>query len=269
MLFACVLAACATTSPAAAPALNDAHAAVQRLEADPMAAQVAGKPLEDARAALVKADDANAKHRSADEVIHWSYMASRNADVGQAALREGRARAEMQQAQAQRDQMLLAKREQEADQAKAQLQAMNSQNSEMAAQLQALQAKQTDRGMVLTLGNSVLFDTDSDTLKPGGIETLHRVGEFMRSNPSVNIRVEGYTDSTGTNDYNQALSQRRADAVARELRKSDVPSDRIDTVGRGEDAPVASNSTASGRQQNRRVEIIFSNDRGAFLGSNR
>ena len=122
-----LLAACATTSPTTVPALSDAHAAVQRLF-DPMAREAAGKPLEDARAALAKADDANAKHESADEILHWSYMASRNADIGQAALREHRARAEMQQAQSQRDQMLLAKREQEADQAKAQLQAMNSQN---------------------------------------------------------------------------------------------------------------------------------------------
>ena len=107
----------------------------------------------------------------------------------------------------------------------------------MAAQLEALQAKQTDRGMVLTVGNSVLFDTDSDTLKPGGIDSLKRVGDFMRNNPSIKIRIEGYTDSTGSDDYNQALSQRRADAVARELRKSDVPSDRIETVGRGEEPP--------------------------------
>ena len=78
------------------------------------------------------------------------------------------------------------------------------------------------------------------------------------------MRIEGHTDSTGSDDYNQALSQRRADAVAMALEGRGISADRIQAVGRGKSAPVAGNDTAAGRQQNRRVEIIFSDPQGQF-----
>ncbi len=275
-----LLSACATTSPAASEALVDARQAVQMLEADPLATQAAGKPLEEARDALSRAEQADTSHRLPEQIIHLSYMAKRYADMGQAQISEFRARGQMQQAQVQREQILLQAREHEAQSAEqkareaeaaagsaqAQARAATAQTQATQAELQALQAKQTERGMVLTLGNNVLFDSGSDSLKPGATDSLDRVSQFLQNHAAINVRIEGHTDSIGSDDYNQGLSERRAQAVARTLENDGVASGRIQAVGRGKELPVASNSSASGRQQNRRVEIVFSDETGAFVG---
>ena len=116
---------------------------------------------------------------------------------------------------------------------------------------------------MLTLGD-VLFDTGRATLKPGADRTIDRLAQALKDNPNTKVQIEGHTDSVGGDDYNMALSERRADAVSDALRMRGVPSDRYEAKGLGKDFPVASNSTAEGRQQNRRVEIIFSDDSGRF-----
>jgi outer membrane protein OmpA-like peptidoglycan-associated protein len=193
----------------------------------------------------------------------------------------------MNEAQARRDQVMMATREREAAAARAQASsaeaqaaaaqnqaaaardqaaAANDQAAAAQAQLAELQAKQTERGMVLTLGNNVLFDTNSDTLKPGADESLNRVAQFLQTQPAVKVRIEGHTDSRGSDSYNQALSQRRAQAVASALMARGVDASRVQPVGRGMEVPLATNDTAEGRQQNRRVELIFSNLQGQFAG---
>jgi outer membrane protein OmpA-like peptidoglycan-associated protein len=220
-------------------------------------------------------------------VVHLAYLAQRRAEIGEAMIAETRAHDQMQEAQARRDQVLMAAREhdaavarQQASSAEAQAQAAQNQaaaardqattaNDEAAAaraQLADLQAKQTERGMVLTLGSNVLFDTNSDVLKPGAGESLNRVAQFLQSQPGVKLRVEGHTDSRGSDSYNEALSQRRAQAVASALMARGVDASRVQAVGRGMEVPVATNDTAEGRQQNRRVELIFSNLQGQFAG---
>jgi outer membrane protein OmpA-like peptidoglycan-associated protein len=275
-----LLAACATTSPAARSALGEARQAVQTLEGDPLATQAAGKPLEEARDALSKAEQADAAHRPPEEIIHLSYLAKRHADIGEAQIAESRAHTQMQQAEGQREQILLQAREREAQaaeqkardaqaaagSAQEQARTATAQAQATQAELQALQAKQTERGMVLTLGNSVLFDSGSDALKAGATDSLDRVSQFLQNHASIKVRIEGHTDSIGGDDYNQGLSERRAQAVARELQSHAVPTERIQALGRGKQRPVASNASASGRQQNRRVEIIFSDENGAFVG---
>ncbi len=282
---ALVLAACATTSPEGESALDQARVAVQRLEAEPLAAQTAGKALQDARDALGAAESAEREHKPVDEVIHLSYLARRDAEIGEAVIAEGGARTAMAQAQAQRDRVLLEAREREvaasrqqtmqaqqsAQQAQQQAQASQqaAQDAQQQArdaqqQLEAMQAKQTDRGMMLTLGN-VLFDTGGDTLKPGADELVSRLSQFLQNHPDIKVRIEGHTDSIGSDSYNQALSQRRAEAVASALETRGVPATRIQAVGRGKSAPVAGNDTSAGRQQNRRVEIIFSDAQGQFI----
>ena len=124
-------------------------------------------------------------------------------------------------------------------------------------QLAELNAKQTERGMVLTLGD-VLFDTGQSTLKAGAQSTIDRLAEFLRSSPESTVVIEGHTDSVGGEDYNMQLSQRRADAVGTELLNRNISGDRVTSAGTGESAPIASNDTDAGRQQNRRVEIIVS-----------
>ena len=284
---ALLLAACATTSPESESALEQARAAVQRLEAQPMASQTAGKALQDARDALGNAEAAERAKRPPEEVIHLSYLARRDADIGEAVIAEQASRTAMAQAQAQRERVRLDAREREAalarqqaaqSQQQAQLSQQNAQMSaqqaqeaqqqarDAQAQLEALQAKQTDRGMILTLGN-VLFDTNEDTLKPGADEIVSRLSQFLQQHPEVKVRIEGHTDSTGTDSYNEALSQRRSDAVAMALERRGIPQSQLQSVGRGKSAPVAGNDTSAGRQQNRRVEIIFSDTQGQFVGS--
>jgi outer membrane protein OmpA-like peptidoglycan-associated protein len=109
-----------------------------------------------------------------------------------------------------------------------------------------------------------LFDTGKATLKPGADLALNRLGEFMRTNPDTRLIVEGHTDSRGSDEYNQQLSQQRAQAVADALANRGITGDRVQAVGRGEAYPVASNDDNAGRQQNRRVEIIFSDPKGQF-----
>jgi outer membrane protein OmpA-like peptidoglycan-associated protein len=282
---AILLAACATTSPESESALEQARAAVQRLEAQPMASQTAGKALQDARDALGNAEAAERAKRPPEEIIHLSYLARRDADIGEAVIAEQASRTAMAQAQAQRERVLLDAREREAaiarqqaaqsqqqaaqSQQAAQMSAQQAQEAQQQArdaqqQLEALQAKQTDRGMILTLGN-VLFDTNEDTLKPGADEIVSRLSQFLQQHPEVKVRIEGHTDSTGTDAYNESLSQRRSDAVAMALERRGIPQSQLQSVGRGKSAPVAGNDTSAGRQQNRRVEIIFSDTQGQFV----
>ena len=112
------------------------------------------------------------------------------------------------------------------------------------------------RGLIVTL-SSALFDTGKSTLKAGAKSTLTRIAKQLQTNPDLHISVEGHTDNVGSTASNQTLSEKRADAVRDYLVAQGVPSDRVIAVGHGEDAPVASNKTAAGRQQNRRVELII------------
>jgi outer membrane protein OmpA-like peptidoglycan-associated protein len=130
-------------------------------------------------------------------------------------------------------------------------------------QLADLQAKKTDRGVVVTLGD-VLFDTGQATLKPGANLALNRFAAFLSAIPQTWISVEGHTDSRGSDEYNEVLSERRARAVAAELISRGISPDQLQTLGRGKGCPVASNDTPEGRQQNRRVEIVFSDAAGHF-----
>jgi outer membrane protein OmpA-like peptidoglycan-associated protein len=122
-----------------------------------------------------------------------------------------------------------------------------------------LNAQQTERGLVLTMGD-VLFAFGQSTLLSGGIRNVEKVADFLQKNPTRNILVEGYTDSVGSDDFNLALSEKRADAVKKQLVAKGVSQDRITTKGYGKQFPVASNDSAGGRQLNRRVEVLILNE---------
>jgi len=280
---------------ASAPKRNDqleqARAQVQTLSQDPLASQAASRELEAARAELEQAEGAFKERKPVEDVTHLAYLAGRHAEIGQARIAETRAREQVAQGEAERNRVLLdvrtgqaerATQDARAAQAEAQTQtqaalaaraeaetsrqdAMNAQaNADtIAQQLAALKAEQTKRGMVMTLSD-VLFDTGGATLKPGADLAFNRLAEFMRQNPKTRVIVEGHTDSRGSDAYNEELSQRRARAVQDALANRGITSDRVETRGRGEAYPVASNDSAEGRQQNRRVEIIFSDEGGSF-----
>jgi len=136
------------------------------------------------------------------------------------------------------------------------------QASELQRQLEALQARPTDRGLVLTLGDT-LFATGKSEIKSGATANLDRLGDFLTEYPNRTASIEGFTDSMGSEDSNQALSERRADSVKRYLIGRGVQSQRLSSSGRGENAPVADNETTAGRQQNRRVEVVISKAEGS------
>ena len=266
---AAVLAACAT-APQRNDQLEQARAEVQSLSSDPLAQQAASGDVDAARASLSQADTAFQAKEPPEKVNQLAYLAKRHAEAGEARIAETRARQEVARAQQDRDKILLTARERETQNAQTQAAAAQSQAAQSQAELASarkeladLQAKQTDRGLVLTLGD-VLFDTGRATLKPGADRTIDRLAQALKDNPNTKVQIEGHTDSVGGEDYNLALSERRADAVAGALRMRGVPSDRYEAKGLGKDFPVASNDTDAGRQQNRRVEIIFSDDSGRF-----
>ena len=142
----------------------------------------------------------------------------------------------------------------------ARLAAAQSQQQAMALQQQLDQVKatQTDRGMLVTLGD-VLFEFNRAEVKPTARSELMKVADFLRQHPDRRILIEGYTDNVGSADYNMDLSRRRAEAVAAALVSLGVPADRVQSAGYGKDYPVADNATDTNRAMNRRVEVYISN----------
>ena len=176
------------------------------------------------------------------------------------------AQAAQSQAQAAQSQAMIA--QQQADAAKAQAEgaqaaATQSQvrNDQLLILLKDMDAKQTDRGVVVTI-NDVLFDTNQADLKPGGLRNVEKLGALLQQAPNRRVQVEGFTDSTGSQATNNSLSARRAEAVRETLISQGVSGDRVTARGFGEAFPVASNDSAAGRQMNRRVEIILSDENG-------
>jgi outer membrane protein OmpA-like peptidoglycan-associated protein len=122
-----------------------------------------------------------------------------------------------------------------------------------------LETRDTARGLIVNMSD-VLFDTGKYTLRPAAREKLARISGIVQAHPGLKLAVEGHTDSVGSDDLNQRLSERRAETVRDYLLKQGLPSDAITAKGFGESQPIADNNTASGRQQNRRVEMVVSGD---------
>ncbi len=132
---------------------------------------------------------------------------------------------------------------------------------ELQERIADLEAEATERGLVLTL-DDVLFATGSAELQGGPNTTLEKVVDFLKEYPERNVAIEGHTDNVGEASYNQVLSQQRADTVKAYFSQQGIASYRITTKGLGEAQPAASNDNPTGRQQNRRVEIIIENAPG-------
>ncbi|HHJ19937.1 MAG TPA: OmpA family protein, partial [Gammaproteobacteria bacterium] len=109
----------------------------------------------------------------------------------------------------------------------------------------------------LNLSSEVSFDTNSAAIKPSFYSSLNKISGVVNQYDQTAIRIVGHTDSRGSDEYNQILSEKRAEAVSNYLNAQGVSLSRITTVGMGESQPIADNSTASGRSQNRRVEIFL------------
>jgi outer membrane protein OmpA-like peptidoglycan-associated protein len=278
-----ILAAC-QTAPKDSPLLAQARESVSKAESDPGVVKYAPTELDRARKLLVNAEGAAKERGAADKVAsHYAYLTTQMAHVAEQRAHEQTAIARIKAGEVERQKILLSAREGEADRAVAQArsaqaaaeqaraEAQNAQSQ--AAQAQAenqrlageLQAAQTPRGIVLTLGD-VLFDTGQADLKAGAQRPIEQIAAFLSENPERSVQVEGFTDSQGGNDYNQQLSQRRADAVAQAIIQRGIDAQRVRALGYGEEYPKASNTSAGSRQLNRRVEIVVSNGEGAIPG---
>ncbi|MGH8473986.1 MAG: OmpA family protein, partial [Gammaproteobacteria bacterium] len=143
----------------------------------------------------------------------------------------------------------------------AKLLSVQQQGQWLEEQMLSLAASETERGLVMTLGD-VLFDTGRAELKPSASRTVLKLVQFLQLNPRRVVRIEGYTDSSGEERKNLDLSRARAQAVADVLVDLGVEGKRIQVEGYGEAYPLAENAPSRGRAQNRRVEIDFSDEQG-------
>jgi outer membrane protein OmpA-like peptidoglycan-associated protein len=260
---------CTAGSPPVA--LEQARTAYAEAEHTPAVVAHAPVPLQEARQALRRAERVWADDHDTEEVQHLASLARGRVDLARAAAEKKVAEAQIQQATEERDQVLLNARTREAQRAKqeaaqatqqahaatTQAHAATSQVQQLQQELAALQAQQTDRGLVLTLGD-VLFETGKVDLRPGALRNLYPLVTFLQKYPERRVVIEGYTDNVGSEAYNLDLSQRRADAVRAFLLQHGVHAAQLATRGYGKASPVASNATAEGRQRNRRVELIIS-----------
>ncbi|MCC5809220.1 MAG: OmpA family protein [Ectothiorhodospiraceae bacterium] len=248
-LSAALLAGCASTpeSPSGADAARSNLSALQN---DAELAERARNELREAEEAVRLAEQplSSSEARLAE---HRVYMAEQKIEIARAKATTRYAEDQRQRMAEARGDERLAARTEEADRARRDV-------AELQRQIDTLQAETTERGIVLTL-QDVLFATGSAELQRGADENLNRLVEFLLQHPERAVLIEGHTDSVGSAESNQRLSQRRADSVRSELIRRGVPSGRLSSSGMGEDRPVASNDSASGRQQNRRVEIIIEN----------
>lgn len=237
-----LLAACAAT-PTKPQGASEARENLTRLQSDPQLASLAPVAIKDAEAAVRAAEEPR-KEDEQELGQHLVYIADRKVEIARARAQSRLLEDQRKGLSAQRESARLDARTQEAD--------------SLRRQLAELNAKETDRGLVVTLGD-VLFDTGKSELKSGATNNLNKLAAFLNKYPDRNVAIEGHTDNVGSDDYNLALSQRRADAVKSYLINQGVDAGRVSSTGKGESSPVAGNDSASGRQMNRRVEVVISN----------
>jgi len=183
------------------------------------------------------------------------------AEAARAEAEASRREAERRAAEAESNRELAEQKAQEAQLARQQAEQALARAQELANRIAELEAEQTARGLVLTLSD-VLFDVDKADLKPGAQRAIDELANFLNEYPERNVLIEGFTDNTGSNEYNLDLSSRRAMSVKTALVARGIGDSRVRTIGYGEEYPKATNGTAAGRQLNRRVEVIISDKSG-------
>lgn len=300
LLIAVAVSGCAST-PRNIPELDEARSELQKAKSNALAQEAAGVQLKRAEEALRQAEESASRRKPLAETRRLAYVATRQAQIAQERVSEVSARKEVESGETERNRILLSARTSEAvnaqaraaeakaesagarveterarmdaaaqlaaaDQARKERDLATDEAARLEAELAGLQAKETERGMVLTLGD-VLFDTAQATLRPGATLTINRLADFLNKNADFKVMVEGHTDSVGSDEYNAQLSQRRADTVANALASRGIASTRLRSLGLGERFPSAANDSPGARQQNRRVEIVFSDSKGEFSPS--
>ena len=277
-----VLVAACSSMPKTTSLLDQTRNDYMMAQNNPQVMTYATSEMKQASDALAQANDAANNNDSLDKIDKLAYLAKQKIALTQEVAKQKSAEAEVANAGKERDQIRLDQRTNEANRAnvnaaqsklaaqiaqgetaEAQRQSQEAQAraAQLESQLSDLSAKKTERGIIITLGD-VLFGTDQARLNPDGMRTAQKLADILQQNPQRAVLVEGFTDSTGSAEHNQELSERRAAAVRSALQLQGVNRDRIAVRGYGEAFPVAANDTAQNRQLNRRVEIILSDANG-------
>jgi OmpA-OmpF porin, OOP family len=261
---AAVLSACSSAAPRN-ESLETARTMVPEVE-NSTRAGVAATDIANARTSLDAANRLAVAKAKRSEVDFEAQNAVLSAEIANEKILTAKANDEIADGTAQRQAVLLQARDREAQQsaqqagdARREADASQQRADSLEAQLADLKVKKTERGLVLTLGD-VLFDTNQSTLKSSAYGTLDRLAMALREKSGRNVLIEGHTDNVGSDETNQGLSERRAQSVQLGLTQRGVARDQITAIGKGENFPVASNDDADGRQSNRRVELIFTED---------
>lgn len=254
---AAVLSAC-SAAPPPNEALETARVMIPEVEQSPRAG-VAAMDISNARSSLDAANRLAAAKAKRSDVDFEAQNAVLSAQIANEKILTAQANDEIANGTAQRQTVLLQARELESQRNAQQADSAQLRADSLEAQLADLKLQKTERGLVLTLGD-VLFDTNRSTLKSGAYGTLDRLATALRDDSGRNVVIEGHTDNVGSDETNQELSQRRAQSVLSALTQRGVAGGQLTAIGKGENFPVASNDDASGRQSNRRVELIFTED---------
>ncbi len=285
-----LMAACAST-PTSTALLESTRSEYRQAEQNPNVTTYAVLEMKQASDAMRETNLSSERRESTAKVDSQAYLARQKIALTQEVTKKKMAEADVAAAAKERDFIRLNQRTNEANQANA-----NAQQSQLTAQiaqvdaaqaqrvadearvktaeaqnraamleaqLAELAAKKTERGIIITLGD-VLFGTDKSSLTTNGMGTAQKLADVLKQNPMRKVLVEGFTDSTGASAYNQELSSRRAASVRDALMQMGIAGDRIAVRGFGEAYAAASNDNANGRQLNRRVEIVLSDDTGAI-----
>lgn len=272
--FVVIAVACGGT-PDKNPFLVEVETIYRQAEQDSMIVSKAPVALKEAEESLQRSQSLWQDGEDPELVEHYAYMTKQKVAIARETAELNAAQDEVERAETRRQRVLIEARrveaelaEQRAEEALAQARKEKEEAAEarrraeeLSEKINELEARQTERGIVLTLGD-VLFDFDMATLKSGGIRAVEKLSLFLEEYPERNVLIEGYTDTIGSEEYNRQLSQRRANAVRRALTDRGISDSRIEIRGYGEQYPVATNDTEAGRQRNRRVEVVISDSEG-------
>ena len=255
ILLASGLAAC-SSAPRPNASLQSATDSFTQASNTPSVVANAPLELQQAEQSLTQAQAEWRSGADPHEVDHLAYIVTGQTQIAVETAKFKQSQQAVGTAGARSSEVLLDSRTQQAKRAEAQANILEQQNNDLRQQLHA---SQTDKGMVLTLGSDILFDTGKSDLKSGAYPMMSKIAAFLRQNPDRSVLVQGYTDSTGAADFNQTLSRERAEAVRTAIAQNGIDSSRVQVQGMGDSGPVATNASESGRQLNRRVELVFSN----------
>ncbi len=241
-------------------ALEQASTSFQSVKDDSNVLRSAPRDVIRAGESLAKAERLATYWGTGSDVRHYAYLSQRYSEIAREHSNLVLSQERQTKLELERQRLQLALRE-------AKLSSVQQQGKWLEEQIVSLATTQGDRGLVMTLGD-VLFDTGQAELKNSASRTVLKLVQFLQLNPKRLVRIEGYTDSTGNPADNLTLSRNRAQAVADMLVDLGIDEKRIEVIGYGDQYPVEVNASERGRAQNRRVEIVFSDEKGR-LGAER